>query len=140
MPIGNIEIVDKESETWVNDKERLEFYFSANDMTDANKKKALFYIVWLKKKLWKLQQSWFSLNHLKVLFDEVFNKLSNHFEPRKNELCVGQLFYNHCNFDIKNLTLEVMKNNASSKKFSETETIWLRILKVLLLRRKIFIV
>ena len=84
MPLGQIESFDPKCHIWTQYYERLKFYFNANDITDKEKQRSVFFAL--------CGGETFSLVHSLVApkkledtgFDVIVNKLHEHFEPKEN--------------------------------------------------------
>lgn len=116
MPLGNLENFDPESDSWTNYKERLSFYFQANEIDDPEKKKALFVSV-IGKSLYEIiKKLIFPSDVTRKSLEEILDSLTLYFEPKRNELCARQLFYSRNQYQNESIAdyIKELKGMASS--------------------------
>ena len=81
-------------EDWMQYAERLEFFFAANGITTAEKKRATFLAV-VGHTTFKLLRNMLAPNKLgEVTFNEMVKVLSDHYSPKPSEIVSRFKFYN----------------------------------------------
>ena len=84
--LGKVEQYDPELEEWPQYVERLEYFFEASGMTDAEKKRSVFLSV-IGPSPFKLLRNLASPAKLSdKMFEQLVTTLTNHYSPKPSEI------------------------------------------------------
>ena len=84
---------------WSSYKERLEFYFEANNISEEEKKRAVFFRLWARKH--ELVRGLIAPRKPKELvYDNIVKELDTHFTPSVNVIVERFKFYDFENHQI----------------------------------------
>ncbi|XP_060520647.1 uncharacterized protein LOC132698531 [Cylas formicarius] len=121
---GNIEHFNvNDSKSWDSYKERLDFYLTANDITDAGKKKAVFLSICGPATYDIIRSLIAPMKVTKKTYEEIIKALSDHFAPRTSEIVSRFKFYQRDQHPEESISVYIkeLRRLAESCEFDNLE-------------------